>query len=296
VAERLYCVKGHYWEPVFRPDVWPPDFRSSCPVCGEAPIAPGELTVTGRRVAVVLGVVVVLAGVAWLVFATEPMPCGLFLLIIGVILLALAGPAAWAVRQRRKKVAAIAEAMEFAFMPSLTSSSVRAIAPFRLFAQGRLPKACNAMQGRVGDCDVLSFDYQYTTGGGKSSQTHTVSAVIVFDGAAGVPDFQLAPKTFLDKLVGFFSHADVTIEDADEFGSRFKLSGPDEAALRRMFHPDLVQYLGRCFGRDARWFLEVADGQLLVYRTPPVPPDKRPGLVTDALDIRDVLREATRTA
>ena len=296
MSERLCCPKGHYWEPTFPPDVWPPDFRSACPVCGEAPIAPGEFTVTGRRIMAVLAGVVMIAGAAWLVFATEPMPCGIFLLIIGVIMLALAGPASWAVRQRKKKVAAIAEAMEFAFMPSLTASSVRALAPFRLFAQGRLPKVFAAMQGRVGDCDVLSLEYQYTTGSGKSSQTHTVSAVIVFDGAAGVPDFQLAPKTFLDKLVGFFTHADVTIEDADEFGSRFKLSGPDGAALRRTFHPDLVHYLGRCFGRDARWFLEVADGQLLVYRSPPVRPDKRPGLVTDALDIRDVLREATRTA
>src|SRR5438067_2481921 len=40
VAERLCCYQGHRWEPTFPLNVWPPDFRSSCPVCGEKPIGP----------------------------------------------------------------------------------------------------------------------------------------------------------------------------------------------------------------------------------------------------------------
>ncbi len=167
---------------------------------------------------------------------------------------------------------------------------MRAVAPFRLFAQGYGQKAYYAMQGRVGDCDVLYFQYQYTIGSGKSSQTITHSAVILFDGAAGVPDFLLTPRTFFDKLLGLFTHGGVEIEDAGEFAKRCKLTGPDEAALRKTFHPDLVQYLGN----SGRWFIQAANGQLLLYKTPAVGGDRVPGFVTDALEIRDMLRGVRR--
>jgi hypothetical protein len=191
-----------------------------------------------------------------------------------------------------KKMASIADAMGFAFLPNVTLGSLRAVAPFRLFALGHSQRAYHAMQGRVGDCDVLCFEYQYTIGGGKSSQTFMHSAVILFDGADRLPDFQLAPKTFFDKLAEWFAHSNIELEDAGEFTGRCKLSGPNAGALRELFHPELARYLGR----DGRWFIQALDGQLLLYRSPRVSPDAVPGLVTDALEIRDMLRGAQRQA
>ena len=146
------------------------------------------------------------------------------------------------------------------------------------------------MQGRVGDCDLLYFQYQYTIGNGKSSQTFTHSAVILFDGADGVPDFLLTPRTIFDKLLGLFTHGGVELEDAAEFAKRDKLTGPDEAALRKTFHPELVQYLGS----SGRWFVQSANGQRLLYKTPAVGGDRVPGFVTDTLEIRDMLRGVRR--
>ena len=289
MAESLYCSKGHSWTPKFPPDVWPPDFRTSCPVCGEGPIGAGDVTATTGRVMAVLAVLFVLIGLPLVFVVPATLPFGFFLLAAAAVIVFI-GAAIWVGRQRTKAMAGVALAMDFAFMARLTESSVRAVAPFRLFTFGHTHKASNAMQGRVGDCDMLFFEYQYTVGGGKSSHTTSVSAVILFDGAAGVPDFQLAPKTFLDRLVGFFTHGDVELEDAGEFTSRCKLTGSDGAALRETFHPDLVQYLGR----DGRWFIQAYDGQLLLYRTPPVATNRVPGLVTDALEIRDLLRGAGR--
>jgi hypothetical protein len=291
VAERLYCSMGHSWTPAFPPDVWPPDFRTSCPVCGAGPIGPLEMTVTTARVVAVVNVLAFLIGLLLVLVSENTLPFGIFSLIIaGVMLFIWLGM--YIGRQKRKKMAGIAEAMGFSFVANLLVSSVRALAPFRLFTLGHSQKACNAMQGRVGDCDVLYFEYQYTVGSGKSAHTTTVSSVLLFEGAAGVPDFQLAPKTFFDKIVGFFSHNSIELEDAGEFAARCKLSGPDPAALRETFHPDLVHYLGR----DGRWFIQALDEQLLLYRTPVVQPDRCPGLVTDALEIRDLLRGAGRRA
>jgi len=288
VAERLCCSKGHRWEPVLPADKWPPDFRSSCPVCGEAPLGPSDVTATTGRVLTVLAVGCLVAGLA-LLLVPPALPGAIVLLIIaGLIPLAFIGLRV--VRQRTKKMGQIADAMGFAFMPNLTPSSVRAVAPFRLFKLGHSQKAYNAMQGRVGDRDLMLFEYSYTTGSGKSQHTTQLTAVVLFDGAAGAPDFQLAPKTFIDKVVGLFSHNSVEIEDAGEFSRRCKLIGPDAAALRETFRPELVQHLGK----DGRWFIEVAGGQMLAYRQIRLTPEKCPGLVTDALEVRDLLRGADR--
>lgn len=290
MAERFWCSKGHRWDPAFRPDKWPPDFRTTCPVCGEPPLGPSDLTATSVRVLIVVAVASAVTGLG-LLLVTWALP-GVILCLIVAGLIPLGLLALRAGRQRTKKMAEIAEAMNFAFTPNLSLSAVRAAAPFGLWKQGHSQKAYNALQGRVGECDVILFEYQYTTGSGKSQQTHQVAAALLFDGAAGVPDFQLAPKTFFDKIAGLFTHNSVEIEDAAEFTRRCKLTGPNESALRETFHPDLVQYLAA----DGRWFLEVADGQVLAYRTGKLAPDKFPGLATDALEIRDLLRNAGRRA
>ena len=289
MAERLYCRKGHRWEPTFAPNVWPPDFRTACPLCGDAPLSPFDVTATTVAVMVVLALVFLTAGVGLILVSEDALPFGIILLVLAG-LMPLIGLGIWAGRQKMKKRAAVAEQMGFVFLPNLTVSSLRAVAPFRLFAQGYGQKAYYAMQGRVGDCDLLYFQYQYTIGNGKSSQTFTHSAVILFDGADGMPDFLLTPRTIFDKLLGLFTHGGVELEDAAEFAKRYKLTGPDEAALRKTFHPELVQYLGT----SGRWFVQAANGQLLLYKTPAVGGDRVPGFVTDTLEIRDMLRGVRR--
>lgn len=290
MAERLCCSKGHRWAPVFAPDQWPPDFRSVCPVCGEAPISPGDATATTVRITAFLTVMLAAAGLALLLLFENTIPFGVILLI-GVAVMLIVGVGVWVGRRRTKEMAAVAEAMNFAFMAHLLMTWLRAMAPFKLFALGRDQKAYNALLGRVGDCEVIFFEYQYTTGSGKSSQTHRLGVVILPDGAPGAPSFQLTPRTFFDKFASLFTTKGIELEDAGEFNRRCKLTGRDEETLRKTFHPDLVEYLGR----DGRWHIEVLNGQLLLHRQTRLKPDKCPGMVTDALEVRDLLRGAKRS-
>ncbi|HBI42347.1 MAG TPA: hypothetical protein DDY78_05735 [Planctomycetales bacterium] len=285
MAERLCCSNGHRWTPVFAPDKWPPDFRSSCPVCGAAPISPGDATATTVRVTTFITVMFAVAGLALLLLSANTIPFAIINLIIAAILL-MVGVGVWVGRQRTKEMAAVAEAMNFTFMAHLLLGWLRAIGPFKLFALGRDQKAYNALFGRVGECEVIFFEYQYTTGSGKSSQTHRLGVVILPDGAPGRPNFQLTPRTFFDKFAGLFTTKGMELEDAGEFNRRCKLVGRDEDALRKTFNPDLVEYLGR----DGRWHIEVLNGQLLLHRQTRLKPDKCPGMVTDALEVRDLLR------
>ena len=192
MAERLCCSNGHRWEPVFPANKWPPDFRSSCPVCGEAPLGSGDVTATTRRVLLVLAVGCLVAGLA-LLLVPPALPGGIVLLVVAAFIpLVVVGY--WAGRQRTKKMGQIADAMGFAFMPNLTPSSVRSVAPFRLFKLGHSQKAYNAMQGRVGDCDLMLFEYSYTTGSGKSQHTTQLTAVVLFDGGAGARTSSSRPR------------------------------------------------------------------------------------------------------
>jgi hypothetical protein len=290
VAERLCCSKGHRWAPVFAPDQWPPDFRSVCPVCGEAPISPGDATATTVRITAFVTVMFAVAGAVLLFLSPNTIPFAIIPLIIVAVML-MVGVGVWVGRQRTKEMAKVAEAMNFAFMAHFLLAWLRAIAPFKLFALGRDQKAFNALFGRVGECEVIYFEYQYTTGSGKSSQTHRLGVVILPDGAVGAPDFQLAPRTFFDKFAGLFTTKGIELEDASEFNRRCKLVGRNEDALRKTFHPDLVEYLGR----DGRWHIEVLNGQLLLHRQTRLKPDKCPGMVTDALEVRDLLRGAKQS-
>ena len=290
MAERLCCSKGHRWAPVLPPDQWPPDFRSVCPVCGEAPISPGDATAATVRITTFIAALLAAAGVGLLVFSRQTIAFGIVLLVLTVVI-AMIGVGVWVGRQRTKQMAAVAEAMNFAFMAHLLTAWLRRIAPFQLLALGRDQKASNALFGRVGDCEAIYFEYQYTTGSGKSSQTHKLSVVILPDGAAGSPNFQLTPRSFFDKFTGLFAAKGIELEDANEFNRRYKLVGRDEERLRKTFHPDLVDYLGR----DGRWHIEVLNGQLLLHRQTQLKPDKCPGMVTDALEVRDLLRGAKRS-
>jgi hypothetical protein len=285
VAERLCCSKGHRWTPVFAPDKWPPDFRSVCPVCGEAPISPSDATATTVRVTAFLTAMFAVAGLALLLLFTNTIPFGIMLLF-GAAVFPMIGIGLWVGRRRTKEMAAVAEAMNFAFMAHLLMAWLRAIAPFKVFALGRDQKAFNALLGRVGECDVIFFEYQYTIGNGKNSQTHLLSVVLLPDGAAGRPNFQVTPRTFFDKFASLFTTKGIELEDAGEFNRRCKLIGRDEDGLRKTFNPELVEYLGR----DGRWHIEVLNGQLLLHRQTRLKPDKCPGMVTDALEVRDLLR------
>jgi hypothetical protein len=287
VAERLCCSKGHRWAPVIARDQWPPDFRSACPICGEAPISPNDATATTVRITAFITMMFAAAGLALLLISHETIVFGAISLIIAAVVVMI-GFGVWVARRRTKEMAAVAEAMNFTFMAHLLMAWLRAIAPFKLFTLGRDQKAYNALLGRVGDCEVIFFEYQYTTGSGKSSQTHRIGVVILPDGAVGAPDFQLTPRTFFDKVAGLFTTKGIELENAGEFSRRYKVIGRDEDSLRKTFHPDLVEYLGR----EGRWNIATLNGQLLLHCQTSLKPDKCPGMVTTALEVRDLLRGA----
>ena len=102
MAERLYGPKGHRWDPTFPIGVWPPDFRSSCPTCGEGPVGPFDATATTVRVMVVLAVASLLAAPLFLFVSENTIPVALFLFIVPVVKHSLAWGSGSAENARRR--------------------------------------------------------------------------------------------------------------------------------------------------------------------------------------------------
>ena len=140
------------------------------------------------------------------------------------------------------------------------------------------------MTGEIGGSEVLLFDFRYTIGHGKHQQVHAQTVVLLPGGAAELPDFQLAPATFMDKLGKLFGSKTIDFEDHPEFSQRYRLTGVESEAVRSAFTPVVRSALLQQQG----WSVEACDDDLLVYRHGKrrKPPDC-PELIAEALTIRN---------
>jgi hypothetical protein len=253
VGERLHCRHGHAWKPDFDPSRRPIDLTGACPVCGDLPIGPLDVT--------------------------DATPCGSSLVAVEN----------WINRRRTATMAAVGNAWGLSFTAHATQEHLRAIAPFALFNQGHDQKAYNVIHGPVGDAEVVLMDYQFTTGEGRSACTNQRTAVILPHAATALPDFQIAPRTLLDKVLGFFTPRGLELQDADAFNRRCLLTGPREGPIRRAFPPGVSAF----FGRQGKLSVESLDGHLLIYWNRQVRPEQCRALAVKSLEIRAVLQGAT---
>ena len=82
------------------------------------------------------------------------------------------------------------------------------------------------------------FDFMLASG--KSGSEHTATRIQ----SPGVtfPAFDLRPELVAMKLASVFGAQDIDLEGAPKFNSMFRLRGDDEAAVRGLFNPAVVQY------------------------------------------------------
>jgi hypothetical protein len=121
----------------------------------------------------------------------------------------------------------------------------------RICAQGlplqgsRSPKAQSIISGTVGDLRVSCCDFSHVVQQGKSSQRVKQTLVLVELSAARFPAFRLGTQTVFHRLGQKFGMHDIDFEEHPAFSRRFTLSGPDEAAIRACFTPDIIERFER---------------------------------------------------
>ena len=85
---------------------------------------------------------------------------------------------------------------------------------------------------------VTLFDFWLPAGKAGSEQT----AVRVQSSSLNLPKFDLRPETGAMKIAGAFGAQDLDIADAATFSRMFRLRGDDQAAVRRLFTPAIIQF------------------------------------------------------
>jgi len=139
--------------------------------------------------------------------------------------------------------------------------------PFAFFRQGHSRKAQFVVSGRHDELPLEMFDYQYTTGNGRSSQVHRCTCAILTIPAA-CPELALSHENALTRLEDHLVHHDVELE-YDDFNRRFRVSCEQQQFAFAVLDGEMMQWL---LSADGFEHLEImGPWVLLVSRSvPPV--------------------------
>lgn len=191
-------------------------------------------------------------------------------------------------RQRTRDLAALAQNMGFTFLgdgwqgPKLSSMHKTCL------LQRTRGNFSNAMTGRMGEFSLGVFDYCY--GQGKSSVTLTLFS---FSQEAELPPFELRPENIFDKIGDAIVHSDIDFDSNPEFSRRYRLSTPNEARIRTIFNPRLMNYFEQ-IPPDKKWHVEASGASLILYHgRVPTSVAEIPMLLNQASDIARTVLMAT---
>jgi hypothetical protein len=180
-------------------------------------------------------------------------------LIIGLILTLAIRSA----RKRKEAVAAFASELGFEAVTEADLAKRDGLATLPLFAKKGLC-ATNIIQGRVSGMKTALFDYVRVDGEGDIMvrEEHTV---VAFEGPrVGLPVFRIQRKKPRSFSLGR------EIETNPEFGRAFRLTGKNEADIRKTFSAELAQFL-MSENVFQHWQIE-GGGSWLVFWTDPMQP------------------------
>jgi hypothetical protein len=164
-------------------------------------------------------------------------------------------------KKRTKKVEEIAGGMGLVFSATGDSNLQSRLGAVNLFTHGRDRRLINLVSGATEECTISIFDYQYTTGSGKHSQTHKSTIAALESTNLKNPAFTLRPEDLFDKIGGMLGFQDIDFPDHEEFSRSFVLKGPEEAEIRSFFNKTLLDF----FSERAGSSVEAIPGMMIYY-------------------------------
>ncbi|MEV5002345.1 hypothetical protein [Nocardioides sp. LML1-1-1.1] len=138
-------------------------------------------------------------------------------------------------RERQAGLAAFAQAREWDYRPE----DPALVGRFRgaPFETGIRRRATNVLIGRHESRPFTAFDYQYITGGGEDSTTHTCSVVALSLGVTA-PDLAVGPTSTLRRWVDALTGKDIEIGDP-AFDAAFTVHSPSPEFARELLLSDV---------------------------------------------------------
>lgn len=164
-------------------------------------------------------------------------------------------------KQRSEALRALASGMGLDFADADETGLRAGFDCFKLFSYGRERTIENIAYGRLGEAEVMLFDYSYTVGG-KDPITHYQTVTFFQSDALGLPDFVTRPEGLFDKVGQVFGYHDIDLPLHPEFSRRYILRGADEGRIRDFFTADLARF----FEANPGLSVEAKFDRFILYR------------------------------
>ena len=172
-------------------------------------------------------------------------------------------------RERTAALRPVATMLGWQFAEEAPLNYLPHLESFALFNQGHSKQIKNIMYGDTHGVKAALFDYIYTVGHGKNSQTHYQSVAYFEPRNLNIPSFSLRPERLMHKLITAFGYQDIDFGNRPTFSSQYLLRGADELAIRQTFNDGLLGYYEANPGMST----DGGGSQLFIfsqgYRTPP---------------------------
>ena len=185
--------------------------------------------------------------------------------VVFLVMAVIAGVAVWLTKRYEKKrtesLATVAEGLGMSFAADQNEALISKLRVFPVFNKGRAQKMKNVMMAETESTSLAIFEYQYTTGGGKNSQTHRFTIAAMESDDLQLPNFCVRPEGFFDRIGSAIGFQDIDFEEHPEFSDSFVLQGNDESAIRRYFDKRILDLFANNKG-----VLVDANENLLTYR------------------------------
>jgi len=215
-------------------------------------------------------------------------------IIVGVILVVAIVSYVVSNIRRKKRTEAfqrVAGELGLNFSPQSNEFLITDLGWCELFSRGRDKKIMNLMRGSNEGREISVFDYQYVTGHGKSRRTVSSTVACLRSEGTALPGFTLRPEGTWDKLSSVFGRADIDFDTHPKFSRSFVLDGEDEAAIRKLFAPPVLDYYEQHAGISA----EGSNDTLVYYRHgKTVRPDGVTQFLADAFESLSLFRGESR--
>lgn len=166
-------------------------------------------------------------------------------------------------RVRKRKIGELAHSLGYTFRQEPINADLELPIGSSLAEAGRAPCVSNVLEvARTDELNFTVFDYEFTTGSGRSTAIHHQTVARMQSPLVKLPSFILFPKTIFSELRKLFGQMDINFPESPEFSNKYILQGGDEVALRAIFTPALRDALTPL----AHLTIEGANEVLFIFR------------------------------
>lgn len=203
------------------------------------------------------------------------------LIIAGMIaiVIAIVAISYWMDKKRREALQQTATELGLDFFPDGSETLQAELSAFKLFNSGRAKKLTKLIKGESDEVQISIFDYQYTTGSGKNSHTHSQTVAAMQSPTLRICEFSMRPENMLDRLGSMIGMDDIDFDSHPNFSKWFLLKGANESAVRQLFKPAVLSYFEGKKGIS----VEGQSAQIIIFR---------PGKKTKPNEVKNFLAEA----